>query len=440
MSIGLDLISNLVFMYALFAFKRETISLRNVIFGFGLSLLVTAIDMFIYGANIVLLPALTLLLIHKPSDRYANQSWLNTIIFVMVSTLLATNGSGLITLSIFGHHFSQSTYLVKIGFVFSNALLATVIVTIFVLPIRSVILKKSTIYSFLTGQGKNLLTFFLLIIFVSFSLSILYFQYLQIKTLAIPYILVAIALAVLILAFIVSLIFFNSIRKVKRDINKKRQDDLVNYLKEIEKSNLELRRFKHDYRNMLLTISILAKKSDTKDIQYVLDEMIDNKLNYLDKSDPEFKPTLGMIENINNEIIKGLLINKVYEAQKCRIQVRLEIPTQLPEISHALSVKIARILGILFDNAVDALRDQNESSLSFAIIKQQKSLEFLIKNPASNLPADRTNKLLESSYSSKGKGRGLGLSTVQKIVESSKNLLISIKHSDYMTIILSVKV
>lgn len=82
-----------------------------------------------------------------------------------------------------------------------------------------------------------------------------------------------------------------------------------------------------------------------------------------------------------------------------------------------------RITSILLDNAIEAAEKSENPFLTIVFLKnaEDNEVKLLIENSCPNEVIDIT-KVFKKGYSTKGKGRGLGLATVQTILQGYMNL------------------
>ena len=72
------------------------------------------------------------------------------------------------------------------------------------------------------------------------------------------------------------------------------------------------------------------------------------------------------------------------------------------------------ILGILLDNAIEAVKDSNGlNKIKFQLIEGEQ-LEICVKNPVEDISNNDIEKFYREGYSTKGDNRGLGLSKIKE--------------------------
>lgn len=125
--------------------------------------------------------------------------------------------------------------------------------------------------------------------------------------------------------------------------------------------------------------------------QKILDE---NKYNNL--------PLLG------NNILVGYLYGKFQEAETDGITITYQIRAKISEMSIPIYYVI-EMLGILLDNAMEALKLSTEREIFFEALESKSEYIFSIRNPYHYVAYDEITEWFQLGRSEKGSGRGLGL-------------------------------
>ncbi|GEO79247.1 hypothetical protein LMI01_15780 [Companilactobacillus mindensis] len=224
--------------------------------------------------------------------------------------------------------------------------------------------------------------------------------------------------------------------KVKADYELQQINERNAYINGLENKNSELRRFKHDYKNFLLSLSVSIENNQDDS------EIVQRLLNYADvnlKNDTKLND--ANLYKINDKLIRGIIITKIMIARDKGVQTNVEIDKDI-EISKRTSVDITRILGILFDNAIEASLKNPKPELDYALISYDESIEFVFKNNVDPSLKIEMNKIYNNGYSTKSDHNGLGLATVKQIVNSNKNFLLQTKfeNAEFSTVLTSIKI
>ena len=145
----------------------------------------------------------------------------------------------------------------------------------------------------------------LLLIYFYLPNSILSFS--DIKFVVIMYAVVIITTAILIIT-----ISFSIIRQIQYKRNIKEIENYYKYTLQIEKINNEMRKFRHDYVNILSTLSDYIRENDMEGLRkYFNEEIIPMQDNMQMKT-----LKINGIENLKVREIKGLITTKILQAQE----------------------------------------------------------------------------------------------------------------------------
>lgn len=219
--------------------------------------------------------------------------------------------------------------------------------------------------------------------------------------------------AVLIIAFAV-LVFSVALQWQKEMwLSKQKAEELMSY----QKYNLiykdlisDVRRRQHEFNNhvqAIFSMNLLAED---------LEDLIDRQNEYCNKM---------MANNTTNKLLRedipsvfaGFLYTKITQAENKKITVKYRI--SLNNIEEYISfIDLVEITGNLFDNAMEAMEEwDGKKIIEFGIFQIEESLHIEISNPYSKKKSEKLEGMMEEGKSSKGEGRGLGLSNVKKLVD-----------------------
>ena len=130
------------------------------------------------------------------------------------------------------------------------------------------------------------------------------------------------------------------------------------------------------------------------------------------------------LENLHIREIKGLLTTKILQAQEKSIRISIEVPDPIEKIEMS-TINLSRIIGIILDNAIEASEKiEDDPLIRIAFIKNEDdSVMFIVMNKCEpNMP--KVHTLFQENFSTKGKNRGLGLSTLKELTDSTTNVLL----------------
>ncbi|EME8152954.1 GHKL domain-containing protein [Enterococcus faecium] len=192
---------------------------------------------------------------------------------------------------------------------------------------------------------------------------------------------------------------------------------LKQYATDIEKKYSDLRAFKHDYKNMLISMGNYIERGNLEELTKYF------KQNILETSKTIFDNSLELSELGNLKVVslKSIFLSKLNSVDAKRTKVSIFIFNEVDSVA-VDELVLVRSLGIILDNAVEATRmAKSEGFIECAILKDMGSVSFIISNSVSeNLPP--LHQLKVSGYSTKGSNRGLGLSNLDSIVAHEAHL------------------
>lgn len=166
------------------------------------------------------------------------------------------------------------------------------------------------------------------------------------------------------------------------------------YYKRFIENNLELRRFKHDYKNQLIA---LRSYLDTNDIESA-------KL-YLKNSSEHI--TRLDIFNTGNNVLDALLDDKNRKAHEHNTEIKFSgnmFPSSIDDADLCI------IFGNAIDNAIEAcekIKTDNRKIISIIINQKKHLLSILISNPVSESPEIENNMIITSKKDTSNHGFGL---------------------------------
>lgn len=198
--------------------------------------------------------------------------------------------------------------------------------------------------------------------------------------------------------------------------NQKALDDLKMYTNNLEKIYDDMRVFKHDYINILSTLSYYIEEENIDELKEYFSENIIPLSSQIQNNNHK----IGLLKNIKDEDIKGLVAVKLIQAQEKGIDVFVDI-TEDVSFSDLDKLNLCKILGILIDNAIEAAEKTTEKKFEFAIITEENLITLIIRNSIGEQKIN-LQKIFKKGYSSKGENRGLGLYIVKNILEEEDKI------------------
>lgn len=181
------------------------------------------------------------------------------------------------------------------------------------------------------------------------------------------------------------------------------QRDLVEtHYAEVENMYKQMRGWRHDYRNHIQTMKVLAAKGDIGTIKEYLNEL-DNDLGTVDTA-----------IKTGNRMTDAILNSKISLAKSKNINVKADanVPVEL-KISE---IDLCIVIGNLFDNAIEASLSLPEEERMIRVYIDMKNTQLYIS--ITNLTAAKKAKKVNGRFTTtKGAGHGFGLVRVDDIVQ-----------------------
>lgn len=228
--------------------------------------------------------------------------------------------------------------------------------------------------------------------------------------------------------FVLSVLLLRNVKKenmLKQKETERKQ--LHDYMNSLERINRDMQRFRHDYKNILLTMQGYINEDNLEGLKKYFNERIIKveertlKSNYL----------FNQLDHLNLVELKGLLATKVLIAEESNIAINIEVPDTIESIEMNI-IDLTRIIGIMIDNAMEASVEMDGAQVNIALLKRKDdSVLIVIENHVNPMEID-IDHIFEPNYSTKKQHRGMGLSTVRKIIENYQNITMNTRiENDY---------
>ena len=186
------------------------------------------------------------------------------------------------------------------------------------------------------------------------------------------------------------------------------------YIQELESIQSSMRSFRHDYKNMMSSLYLQSREGNMEEVEKNIHGLIDE---FDENIDRKMNLTVQMA-TIRISEVKSLLYKKITEIQKKGIDFRMEVMYPVEETGMK-PLDLSRVLGILLDNAVEAV-EQVHGDISLVISAQADGVHIILDNMVDqdvDIP-----KIYEDGYSTKGSGRGTGLYSLREITANYENV------------------
>ena len=218
------------------------------------------------------------------------------------------------------------------------------------------------------------------------------------------------------------------LEQIQTESKQKAMQDLQDYTRNLEAMYNSLRSFKHDYVNILLSLSGYIEEGDLDRLKDFFESKIFPTKNLITGGDYK----LNQLSNIGVLEVKSLLSAKMIYAHESGIDITIDIPDKV-ESFLIDTVDLARILGIFLDNAMEATLETEQPQIGLNIIQNKTGVSIIISNRFLDNGV-MLHKLKQKDFSTKIGHQGIGLWNAQKIISSYDNVLLeTTMKCDYFT-------
>ncbi|WP_145349904.1 quorum-sensing sensor histidine kinase AgrC [Staphylococcus epidermidis] len=378
---------------------------KDYIFITGIIIL-SAILFNVYSSQALVLVVLMIIIFF-----YSKVRWYS-IVIVLMSTLLSYLTNFItVVISLYTEDIIHNIYLFTIFHLLIYVILSLILAHLF----KHLLIKLRYIYLYISKRYYFIISFVLAIAFIYFY--IISQTNLQ-ENNSLKFYAIIFVSVIVFLSLVILLLSAFALREMKYKRKLQEIEAYYEYTLRIESINNEMRKFRHDYVNILTTLSDYIREDDMPGLRKYFDEHI---VPMKDKLKTRSIKMNG-IEKLKVREIKGLITTKIIQAQEKRIPISIEVPDEIDRIDMN-TVELSRIIGIITDNAIEASENLEEPLINIAFIDNDESVTFIVMNKCSeDIP--KIHELFEQGFSTKGDNRGLGLSTLKELTDSNENVLL----------------
>lgn len=221
---------------------------------------------------------------------------------------------------------------------------------------------------------------------------------------------------------LVILIMYLAIKQIRISQKEIEMENFKIYVQSLENINSDMRKFKHDYLNILTSMRSFIDSKDYIGLEaYFYQHILKTEKEVFANA-----TAFASLNNLNDNSIKGILTTKILLAQSLNIPFNVEIIDKISNINMDV-IQLNRILGILIDNAIEASEEIEDAQIRLAFINFEDSLVIVLTNKFNNDKDLKVHKIFESGFSTKSDNRGIGLNTLRNIVRNNPDLNLSTK-------------
>lgn len=231
-----------------------------------------------------------------------------------------------------------------------------------------------------------------------------------------------ILLSVLFLA--VSFTFYYVLEHHKKRHDAREKENFEVYVQSIEQINQDMRKFKHDYTNMLSTLKTFIDEKDDQALHTYFYEHILQ----MEEQDHVNEQAMMMLNNIKITSLKGLLTTKILQATSKKVPIYVEAVEEIRDM-HVDPIPLNRIVGIIIDNAMEAAQDVEDGEVRIAFISLENTVLLVVSNTYNAQRNIKVHEIYQKGFSTKGTDRGIGLATLSELKEGISNIQLRTKIS-----------
>lgn len=190
-------------------------------------------------------------------------------------------------------------------------------------------------------------------------------------------------------------------KQIDKRIAAYQRELIETHYREVENMYRQIRGWRHDYRNHIQMMKVLAANGDMDALKAYLDEL-DTDLN-----------TVDTVVKTGNPMADAILNGKISLARSRNIptQVDAHIPVKLK----MSELDLCCIIGNLFDNAMEASMALPEEKRMIRVYMDMKGTQLYISF-TNFTAAKKLSKVGKGFKTSKGEGHGFGLVRIDDIV------------------------
>ena len=190
-------------------------------------------------------------------------------------------------------------------------------------------------------------------------------------------------------------------KQIDKRIAAHQRELIETHYREVENMYRQIRGWRHDYRNHIQMMKVLAANGDMDALKAYLDEL-DTDLN-----------TVDTVVKTGNPMADAILNSKISLARSRNIptQVDAHIPVKLK----MSELDLCCIIGNLFDNAMEASMALPEEKRMIRVYMDMKGTQLYISF-TNFTAAKKLSKVGKGFKTSKGEGHGFGLVRIDDIV------------------------
>ena len=168
----------------------------------------------------------------------------------------------------------------------------------------------------------------------------------------------------------------------------------------------------HKYKNNLIAIKGYLKTDQERAKEYVDNLLEDYKIKKYS--------WFSKINYIQIDVFRYLVYYKLTKAEENDLKISIDVSKDLKKINNSIlnanDINIfLEVFGEYFDNAIYASSESNKKDICFISYIEKEKVNFILMN--SYINNIDLNSIVKNGYTTKGKGHGLGLYEIEKVLK-----------------------
>lgn len=224
------------------------------------------------------------------------------------------------------------------------------------------------------------------------------------------------ALCILFLQFLfVRLLFRIAFYKDYASFNQMEKESLSSYYQNLNGTLCAMQNIRHDIKNIFFTMGNFVNESENQEMK----DFFWGKIFPCSQDTIRQSELLSSICQLPSEPLQAFFVLKTSQAlqQKCFISLHIQVLPETWQTGMDL-IDLTRILGILIDNAIEEVLLVPDGIIEVRITGNTCGCSYTIRN---SVTPRTIQQGIHAGISTKGEGRGKGLSTVRELLSPYHN-------------------
>lgn len=213
-------------------------------------------------------------------------------------------------------------------------------------------------------------------------------------------------------------LFFASYRSLAQS---QENQELKFYLQTIETLTLELRQFRHNYRNILHGLSGYIENQEWNELSAYFRDVV------RETEQAELHSYALALKSVTNYALFGLLSEKLTRAKQMGVEVDLAVTGIIGQVEMN-ATDLCQVIGIFLDNAIEAAEQVSGGKVVVSMRCDASYQQVTVSNDCARTPP--LSKASSGGYSGKGFGRGSGLYYAKRLLAKYEHVLHNTSYAD----------